>query len=88
MGFIPPPPPPNVVKIGFMNLRHIKFSQSSISMLNAQYSAGGIWRNQDISRPEIATITIPPTLHGKRIAIDIILTLELIIKFMTSLFFS
>ncbi|CAB4288723.1 unnamed protein product [Prunus armeniaca] len=29
---------------------------------------GGIWRNQDINRPEIATITIPPTLHGKRIA--------------------
>ncbi|CAB4288710.1 unnamed protein product [Prunus armeniaca] len=28
---------------------------------------GGIWRNQDINRPEIATITIPPTLHGKRI---------------------
>ncbi|CAL8172579.1 unnamed protein product [Prunus armeniaca] len=28
----------------------------------------------------IATITIPPTLHGKRIAIDIILTLQLIIK--------
>ncbi|CAB4288727.1 unnamed protein product [Prunus armeniaca] len=45
-------------------------------------------RDREKDRDRIATITIPPTLHGKRIAIDIILTLELIIKFMTSLFFS